>query len=148
MADCLTTTIEDVTEGCPHCGRQMPGQLEISLELNLAKANDRVVRLSPMQAEIMEAIRRIHPRPARVEYIAGAVGGLHGDDPSINCIQVTICQMRPKLAVIGAELIAVGNLAYELRMVSPLDNPFFTQDDDATIRRALAVLLKARKMIR
>lgn len=132
---------------CPHCGQEMPGQLTVDLEFNLAKANGKSVRLSPMQAEILEAIRRTHPRPARTAYIAEAVGGLHGNESSWNSIQVMICQMRPKLSLIGVEVPSAGNSSYHLQVGDIVDRPIFSEADEKAVRAATKVLLKARRIV-
>lgn len=144
MADCLTTT-EQAT--CPHCGQQMPGIINVDLVSNTVSANGRIIALSPAQAEVVEAIRRAHPRPATVPYIAECVGGTHGDEPSYNCVQVMICQIRPKLAPLGIDIVAIGRKTYCLQIGHPYDTTLFTEDDAKTVRSAIQILLKARKML-
>lgn len=147
MADGIIITDGVNISICPHCGQEMPGQLTIDLEFNLAKANGKSVRLSPRQAEILDAIRLAHPRPARTEFIAEAVGGTHGDEPSWNAIQVMICQMRPKLSLIGVEILSAGNSSYQLRVGEIADAPIFSETDERSVRRAIKVLLKVRKLV-
>lgn len=148
MADCLITTKQMDDKKCPHCGQQMPGVLSVDLATNTATANGRAVILSPLQAEILEAICEAHPRPARMDYIESRVNGALPEETSRNCIQATICQgLRPKLSPIGIEIATVPTGAYTLVSRHPSESALFTEEDARVVRSAIQVLLKARKMI-
>lgn len=147
MADCLTTTKQTDDKKCPHCGQMMPGVLSVDLATNTATANGRTIALGALQAEILEAICEVHPRPARLDYIESRVNGALPEETSRNCIQATICRgIRPKLAALGMAIVTIPG-AYTLVGRRPSDTALFTDEDATIVRRAIQVLLKGRRML-
>lgn len=98
---------------CPTCGGPAPdSRLLVSLENNRVTFGGKTVQLAPLEAEIAEVLRGAYPRSMPTGKLISRVYGAKEVNWAENCIIVTICRMRRKLAPLGVGIRNFNRTGY------------------------------------
>lgn len=107
---------------CPCCGQAVKSAgIIVSLDSNSLSFNGEVVLLSPALAEIAFVLAARAPLPVWRSYIVERVWGAAEKEPTAKNLDVHICKLRQRIAVVGLRIVTVERRGY--RLVPSADGP-------------------------
>jgi DNA-binding winged helix-turn-helix (wHTH) protein len=90
---------------CPCCGQSVDtSDIMLSLESNVIARGSRLLRLSPMEAEMMALLLQRHPNRVTIDHFWRAIYGRTEGPDSDMSLRTSICKLRKQIRPLGIEV--------------------------------------------
>lgn len=99
---------------CTNCGQPLPGAFVVDLDGNAVRYRNRVLKMTPKQAELLYVLWRAYPHAVVHERIHSQVWGDADPVNSNNLCSIYVGRLRKLLSAIGATIETVHSRGYRL----------------------------------